>query len=437
MSGSARNDVAKLAEGVEGTGSIVELETSGPAVLGSAGAKPESMAGEMVLFALTTVNHSAYSRNGVPIQAEWGQYLPEVPLENGACPLMGMPKEVLVRVTEFVEDTDLQTLRHCSRLFLPLCSDPHLWRKHIYSRRHPPRLARLLHSLPQRPTRESLIAREILFAMCGVAAVARGEYIGGEGVTRQWEARRMLWWKLVGRKVDRALKRRPSVEEMRNLVPVEAVPSTIVFVNIGSSRSAGAPGSLQRSDSDRSSIITLDTTPFHDEDSGPATDDDTPAKPSTPCLVCHAPHTPPSSPPRVTSANLVPKIVDLGNAMRRDKLNRALQTRRSWAEMVSTESEVFKTYAVTIHSTPHLPLLAVQLQLSRNLLLSRLRRRDGASGPSASTTRTAPRSWIPRAMSDAVQRHVAYFEAQMCKWAPPAPEWEGRYRKGGRKSARK
>ncbi|KAJ3108382.1 hypothetical protein HDU97_001507 [Phlyctochytrium planicorne] len=131
--------------------------------------------------------------------------------------------ETMAKVPEeFFEDTDLQTLAKTCRLLRRLCKDTLLWRSiHLRSK---DRVNNLLFKFPQRPTRENLAASHILRGRCLERKLSEGQYVGGDGAVRAYEAFMRLQKEDTKKNLRKGLEDRPGMAAIsaKNLIPEEA-----------------------------------------------------------------------------------------------------------------------------------------------------------------------------------------------------------------------
>ncbi|KAI8927810.1 S-adenosylmethionine decarboxylase [Entophlyctis helioformis] len=228
--------------------------------------------------------------------------------------------------SQFVEDTDLHLMAKVCRLFRLFATDSVLWRRLLHHR-NPSRLSSRLFSVPQRPSRADLATRGILRAGAGspemlVRHLAEGRYVGGPAALRAFEAAAVVRKSMRVRRLDRLLRARPDYADLmdRGIIPAEASHR-----RRRSSGGGGSGGSGHASDSDDGM------------------------------------HT--------TSANLLPRIVSLRHAIRRDQLKRSLQARKSLDDLESMG--ISKRHAVTATSGSMLP---AQIALDKRFTQMQLRR---------------------------------------------------------------
>ncbi|KAI8803089.1 hypothetical protein BJ742DRAFT_510485 [Cladochytrium replicatum] len=250
--------------------------------------------------------------------------------------LMDLPVEALMTICKFIEDTDLQTLSRVNRTLRTLSTDVRvLWRKHIFGRRNPSRVQHALFDNPQRPDRCNLHSLNILRGPARLATrIREGAYINDADAKRSYDAQTKLRWLIVRRTLDRRLgvQLRPCWNELvlRGVVPVEAI---------------GVYGSLRSSDSTQV-VFSLDDTPILNV----------------------------WSPTPSCSRALIPTVMDLQRALRKDRIKQQLNKRPSIEDVQA--SGVLRTPAQSRQRPVLNPiLLAKQLTLERALLRSRLRER--------------------------------------------------------------
>jgi hypothetical protein len=146
--------------------------------------------------------------------------------------LIDLSEELLLRVMQFVDDTDIQTLAKVNTLFNRLSNDVVLWR-YFHLVRNSTSVNHLL-SCEKRPNRTALASKNILK---GVQAhqIERGHYINGPNQQQVFETQARLNRAMKETSLRRSLSRRPSNTELheRGVLPEGINPNSSSLVARG------------------------------------------------------------------------------------------------------------------------------------------------------------------------------------------------------------
>lgn len=315
--------------------------------------------------------------------------------------------------SQFVEDTDLQTLAHVSRLFRILSTDPVLWIRYILFTRNPYRLRYHL-SLPQRPTREQLVEANIL--KCGITAVRDGHYVNGPQAASQFEARRKVWRQLVEKSLGRRLAKRPKMEELRerNVLPSEALVPT----EVPAASHRQLFGKVQRSATMPELLVENEKL-----SDGPSESVVFPGAESFAAEPTAEPLLSPSPPPKICSTPLLPKVVQLSKALTKDRLKRRMEggrrildDLRDGENFLSPDLRKATSKPATNDNKESSPTIEVSYRV------------HGAKPnheycyPFFYLNIKQYRSKVTRStLAESIRSSVGFFEDQARRWAPPAP----------------
>ncbi|CAG8458783.1 9947_t:CDS:2 [Ambispora gerdemannii] len=133
-----------------------------------------------------------------------------------------LPEEILVKIFEFVDDTDLLSISRTNKRFKRLSKDAILYRHRLNQNAY--RLETLL-TLAQRRTREQLAIQNILRGVSLLEQLRQGRYINHAQLICAYEAQSLLKRSFTRNKLSRRLAQRPELRVLleKNLVPQEVV----------------------------------------------------------------------------------------------------------------------------------------------------------------------------------------------------------------------
>ncbi|CAG8464864.1 3191_t:CDS:2 [Ambispora leptoticha] len=266
------------------------------------------------------------------------------------CYIEQFPEEILIKIFEFVEDTDLPSLSRTNKKFNRLIKDAIL--QHHRLKQNTYRLESLL-TLAQRRTREQLVIQNILRGVSLLGQLQQGRYINHTQLIGAYEAQSLLRRNFTRNRLSRGLAQRPELRVLleRNLVPQEAVCTLYQRRMLMSAK---------RFQGDYDSVMN-EATSFSSHDNRVI-------RRQTKARFCLA-------------SSLVPKMKALKIALQRDKLSKKLKNRPSVDDM--RRFGVMKTQYITKSSSVYPSLLSSQLLLLKSfkldLLANSLTRRPSLS----------------------------------------------------------